>query len=185
MQDQEILELYETRNENAIRETQRKYGSIFMRIAMHVLGIKEDAEECVSESMFKLWNAIPPAKPAIFEAFAVTVVRRTALTEFQRQRRAMRGGGEMTVAADELSEVLRAPDDVEAQADAGVVQEAIRTFLDGLKPEQRRIFMQRYWYFLSVAEIAEEMGISESKVKVTLMRTRNKLKDYLEQEDLL
>ena len=185
MQDQAIIELYEARNENAIRETQRKYGSIFMRIAMHVLGIREDAEECVNESMFKLWNAIPPAKPAIFEAFAVTVVRRTALTAFQRQHRAIRGGGEIALAAEELSDTLRAPDDVEQHADAVLMQDAIRGFLDSLKPEPRRIFMQRYWYFLSVAEIAEEMNISESKVKVSLMRTRKKLKEYLEQEDLL
>ncbi len=184
MNDAQITALFEARDEQAVSETMKKYGAMCLRVAAAMLPA-EDAEECVNDAMMKLWNAIPPAKPEIFEAFVVTLVRRTALNRFEMLRTEKRGGGQISEALDEIKDTLKAPDDTESQTDAKLLTEHINAFLRTLKTKARRVFLQRYWYMMSVAEIAHEQHMSESAVKISLMRTRNKLHDFLEKEGLL
>ena len=184
MDDAQITALFEARDESAIRETLNQYGGMCLRIAGAMLP-PEDAEECVNDAMMKLWNAIPPAKPEIFEAFVYTLVRRTALNRFEMLRAQRRGGGQITEALDELHEALVSPEDTEQTADARILAEHISHFLKNLREKPRRVFLQRYWYLLSVKEIAAEQHMTQNAVKVMLMRTRNQLREFLEKEGLL
>ena len=184
MNDQEIIDLYWARCENAIQETDQKYGKLCYRIAWNILGNVQDSEECVSDTYMKAWNAIPPSRPGKLSAFLGKITRNLALNRYKRNSAARRGGGEVPVALDELSECIPDPHTVEAMMDEKALTQQLNTFLGGLSREARSIFLRRYWELASVREIAESYGISESKVKVSLFRTRGKLKAFLDKEGI-
>ncbi|HBI85496.1 MAG TPA: RNA polymerase subunit sigma-70 [Ruminococcus sp.] len=184
-EDQEIIAMFFARNELAVAETAQKYGALCMRTAMNILGSREDAEECVNDAYLRLWHAIPPAEPSHFQAFVLTLTRRAALDRADQRSRKKRFGDRCSAALEELAAILPAPDDVQQQVEDSAVSEAVRRFLDALPEEHRTMLLRRYWYLQSSREIAREMGITESRVRVTLMRLRQKLRAYLEKEDLL
>ena len=163
MDDSRIIELYFERSEEAVAESEKKYGRYCGTIAMNVLGNREDAEECVSDTWLRAWNAIPPAKPRFLKAFLVKITRNLALNVLEKNRAGKRGGGEGTAVLDVLTETLR-------------------RFLRELPEEKRIIFVRRYWYMDPVKDIADDLNIGESKVKMTLMRTRKALAEVLEKE---
>ena len=185
MEDTGIIQLFEMRNEQAIYETQSKYQSLCSSIASRILGNPQDAEECVSDVMMQTWNAIPPAKPNNFPAFLSTVTRNAALTRYRHEHRTNRGGGEIAAVLDELADVIPDSEDVESAVDGTLLRESLSRFLDGLSEDARTIFVRRFISMQPVKEIAESYGISESKVKITLMRTRKKLRSYLKEEGFL
>lgn len=184
MDDKQIVELYWARSERAIAETDSKYGKLCHRIAFHILADSQDSEECVNDTYLKVWSVIPPQRPVKFPAFLGKITRNLALNRYERNTAGKRGGGEMTIALDELSECIPAQTSVERQVDNRILAEKINVFLAGLTPETRKIFMRRYWEVCSVREIAQIYGITESKVKVLLFRTRGKLRAFLEQEGI-
>ncbi len=184
MEDHEIIELYFARDERAVSETSGKYGKLCAGLAQRILGNREDAEECCNDVMFKVWNAIPPERPQHFAAYLVRLTRNTALDLYDRQHAAKRGGTQTAVALDELEQVLPAPDDVEAAQEGAETGELLNRFLASLPDETRNIFVLRYVYLLPVKEIAERTGCSVSKVKTSLHRTRNSLKEYLGGDNL-
>ena len=177
--DEQIIALFFARDEQAIKETGGKYGTLCHRIAVRILGNEQDAEECCNDALFKAWNAIPPARPVHLSAFLVRLVRNTALDRFEKLHAAKRGGTQVSVALDELAECLPAPDDVEESISAAETGEILNRFLRTLPDETRNILVLRYVYMMPVKEIAERLGIGLSKVKVTLHRTRGALKEYL------
>ena len=179
MEDSEIIALYFARNERAIAETGKKYGRLCSGLARRILGSPEDAEECCNDVMLKVWNAIPPERPQHFAAYLLRLVRNTALDLYEKLHAAKRGGSQTAVALDELEQVLPAPDDVEAAQSSAETGELLNRFLASLPDETRNIFVLRYVYLLPVKEIAARTGSSVSKVKTSLHRTRNALKDYL------
>ena len=185
MEDAEILALYFARDEQALRETEAAYGALCKRIAQHITGSREDAEECLSDGLLRLWNAIPPAMPESLGAYFVTVVRRIALNRREKAAADRRGGGQVTLAFEELSPYLASPDTPERAIDSIVLRDALRKFLAAQPAEARVFFMQRYWMCLPVSEIAKQTGCSAGKIKMSLMRTRKKLRAYLEEEGLL
>lgn len=185
MDDTGIIRLFESRSEQAISETQAKYSSFCSSIAQRILGSPQDAEECVSDVMLRAWETIPPEHPQNFPAYLSVLTRNTALTRYRARNRSKRGGGELPLLLDELADCVSAPDSVEEAADGRMLREALERFLDGLPAETRMIFVRRYISVYSVKEIAECFDISQSKVKITLMRTRKKLHDYLRKEGLL
>ena len=185
MEDTGIIRLYEERKEQAISETKSKYAALCSKVAQKILGDPLDAEECVSDVLMQAWNAIPPARPENFPAFLTVLTRNAALTRYRDDRREKRGGGQVPVLLDELSECVAGSDDVEDTVDGRLLRDALSRFLDGLSADARTVFVRRYISMLPVAGIAAEYGLSESKVKVSLMRTRKKLKDYLRKEGLL
>ena len=185
MEDSKIIELYFQRDEQAISETDRKYGALCHTIALHILSDEQDAQECVNDAYLRLWHAIPPAEPSHFQAFVLTLTRRAALDRADQRSRKKRFGDRCSAALEELAAILPAPDDVQQQVEDSAVSEAVRRFLDALPEEHRTMLLRRYWYLQSSREIAREMGITESRVRVTLMRLRQKLRAYLEKEDLL
>ena len=186
MEDKQIVELYWKRLENAIKETSLKYGRYCHYIANNILRNKEDAEECVNESYWRLWNTIPPHRPQNLKAYLGKITRNLSLHMWEKQRSKKRGGDSMELVLEELKDCI--PDgnaSVEQLTEQIVIELAFDTFLKELEVEQRRIFLARYWYFASIQEIASQYNMSESKVKMTLLRLRQKLKVVLEKEGIV
>ncbi len=181
--DKELLKLFSDRSERAIAETEKKYGRACHRLAERILSSSEDAEECVNDTWLSAWNAIPPETPNNLQAYLIALTRNHALNRLKANNRLMRGGGEATVVLDELSECLPASDSVEAELDRRSFLAMLERFLDTLSHDARVIFVRRYWYMNSCREIADAYQMSESKVRVSLTRTRRKLKSFLEKED--
>jgi RNA polymerase sigma-70 factor (ECF subfamily) len=184
MEDSRIIELYEKRSEVAIRETDSTYGRYCRTIARSILGNDADTEECVNDTYLKVWNAIPPERPMRLDHYLGRIVRNLALDRRKSQQRAKRGGGQYPLVLEELSETLAGGESAEERYEAGRLTEALNRFLEQLPKEKRILFLARYWYFKSIEEIARQFGLSQSKVKMTLLRTRNELKEYLQKEDI-
>ena len=180
MDDPEIIELYFDRNEQAIAETDRKYGKLCRGISYNILHNREDSEECVNDTYAGVWNAIPPIRPNHFAAFVCKIARNLSLKRLEFLRREKRSA-EVILSLDELAAVL--PDDRYAP---GVRDEEvgrlIGKFLSDQEKPVRDVFIRKYFYFDSVKEIARRCSFTESKVKNVLFRTRSKLKDYLIKE---
>ena len=180
MDDRGILQLFFLRNENAIKESKTKYGRLCRSLALHILGSREDAEETENDTYLRAWNTIPPTEPDSLGAYLAAVCRRLSIDRLRSRYRQKRGGGVYTESLDELEHTVSAFD--ADPADLTALKDALEHFLDSLPPEQRRIFLQRYWWARSIREIARDCGKSESAVKMTLARTREKLRDYLKGE---
>ena len=185
MEDAEIIRLYTQRDERAITETTAQYGALCMTVAYNMLGSREDAEECFNDALLNLWQAIPPAAPDSLGAYLVAAVRNAARNRLAYQKAQRRGGGQLTVAIDELSECIPAAERPDQIIDSIALRDAFRRFLPALKPAARVIFLQRYWLCLSPKEVAEKTGHSVGYVNMSLLRTRKKLKAFLEKEELL
>lgn len=182
MEDQKIIELFWQRSELAVEQTAEKYGNYCHQIAWRVLYSQEDSEECVNDTWLRAWDAIPPQKPGKLSAFLGRITRNLALNRRERMQTEKRGGGQVHLALQELGECLldRSGD----PCDRILLTQLLNRFLSGLKPRSRNIFLRRYWFFCSVKEIAEFYSVSESRVKMTLLRTREQLKALLQKEDI-
>ena len=179
MTDTEIIELYWERSERAISETERKYGSYCMTIARNILNNREDSEECVNDTFLSAWNAIPPTRPNILSAFLAKITRNHALNRLKLQKRQKRGEGEAALLLSELGECISSPDSAEELTDEKILGEAIGEFLKTLPEVTSAVFVQRYFYCRSIAEIAKLSGFSKSKITTLLFRTREKLRQTL------
>ena len=185
MEDADILRLFDMRSERAIAAAERKYGRQCRALAVRILGSEQDAEECVNDALLHAWNAIPPQQPDSLSAFLYALTRNLALNRLKQNNRLRRGGGQTPAALEELAECIPAPESVEAAYDRITFRETLERFLDTLSADARTVFVQRYWYLHSCCEIAENCRMSEVKVRVTLSRTRKKLKQFLEKEEFL
>ncbi len=181
MTDNEMIELYFARSESAIEETDRKYGSFVRSLTYGILGSAEDSEECVNDTYVRLWELIPPERPERFRAFIARIARNLALNMLERMS-AKKRGGRYAACYDELSETIPSPDTVEKAVEDKELSGLLDRFVRSLAREKQLIFLKRYWYMRAVSEIADEMNISESKVKMSLHRTREKLREFLEKE---
>ncbi len=176
MDDNRIIELFFSRSEQALSETQVKYGRLCSNIAYGILSNNEDAEECVSSSYMKLWNAIPPKRPESLCGYLCMIVRNTALTAFDRIKR--RSYEEQY---DELAEIIPDSSTVESRFDSIQLGAWINEFLATESKKSREVFVSRYYFNMSVSETAKGLGMSESAVKTRLSRTRAALKDFLKE----
>ena len=179
--DEEIVNLYFDRSEEAIAACQVKYGKSCHTVAYNILRSDEDAEECVNDTWLRAWNSIPPERPTRLGAWLSTVTRRLALTRYEKKTAARRNGG-MEASLEELSECVTAGS--LTIADEVALSEAINGFLASLPTRTRMIFMRKYWYMDSIADIAKALGMGESAVKVTLHRTREKFRKHLAKEGI-
>ena len=185
MDDRQIIALYNERSEAALSETAKKYGRYCRTVAYNILLNGEDSEECVNETWLRAWEAIPPQCPERLSAFLGKITRNLALNRYKHNNREKRGGGQIVLVLEELTECIPGTDRTEEAVDETLLTEVLNGFLRELSVEKRKIFMRRYWYLSTVKEIAEEYGLSESKVKMTLLRLRSKLKTVLEKEGIL
>lgn len=185
MEDNAIIELFFARDPMALLETQEKYGSYCKSISMGILQSDEDARECVNDTLLRTWDSIPPTRPKVFRAFLGRITRNLSLQKWRSLHAQKRGGGEVSIALEELGECVSGGSDPAKSVEKQALREAIGQFLGTLKQTDREIFLARYWYFTPVREIAQKFGFSESKVKTSLHRTRKKLRAFLEQEDFI
>ncbi len=182
MDDNSIVELFFERNEMAIRETDEKYGKLCRSISYNILKSREDSEECVNDTYVGLWNSIPPARPNSFAAFVCKITRNLSLKRLVFIKREKRSP-QVLLSLDELSQVL--PDERYApEVTDEEVGRLISQFLRTQKEDARNVFIRKYFFFDSVAQIADRYSFTESKVKNMLFYTRNKLKDYLIKEGI-
>ncbi len=179
MDDKKIIALLWQRAESALDALAEKFGRGLLALARNILPDRRDAEEAVSDTYLALWHAIPPAKPDPLPPYVYRVGRNTALNRLRRDTAQKRSAWEVSL--DELSNSLSGPS-LEAQVEARVLGRAINAFLDTQSQSTRIIFLRRYWFGDSVKDIAKLLGMNESAVSVRLLRTREKLKDYLTEE---
>ena len=182
MEDAKIIDLYFARNEDAICQTDAAYGKKLFRLADRILQNAQDSEESVSDTYIKVWETIPPTRPTYFYAYLAKICRHFALGKLDWKAAAKRKA-EIISLTDEMA--LCIPDrQKEAELSAKEIGRALNGFLEELSQESRVIFLRRYWFCDSIAQIAERYGISESKVKMRLHRTRMQLADYLDKEGI-
>ena len=183
MNDKEIVELYTTRNESAIKETAAGYGGYIHRIVGGILRDPSDSQECENDVYNILWNSIPPEKPMSFKAFLGKVARNTALDRYWYNN-AEKRGGRMDIVLSELVDCVPSSESVERTAELKELAGYINEYLRGLDKRKRQVFVRRYWYCDGIKVIAERFGYSESKVKSMLMRMRAGLRKYLERQGI-
>ena len=182
MEDLQIVELYWKRSEQAIFETEQKYGNYFRSISYRILKNREDANECVNDTWLCAWEHMPPQRPALFSAFLAKITRNLSLKRYEKESAVKRGGGQVAVVLDELEECVPAYGGVEQSVDLKQLTTLLNQFLGGLSEENRRLFMLRYWYLCPVRELAARSKMGQSKVKMRLMRMREALRDLLLKE---
>jgi len=183
MEDRQIIELYWERAEEAIRETDVKYGRLCRYIAQNILASPEDSEECVNDTWLGLWNAIPPRRPSRLAAYVGRVARNLALKRYDYVT-AQRRSPEAVRSLEELEGCVSGRESVETELENRRIEQVIEDFLWRQEEEKRTVFLLRYWYFMSIENICRRTGFGESKVKSMLSRTRQKLRQHLEQEGI-
>ena len=183
MQDNQITDLYWQRDESAIQETDRKYGRYLYSIACNILLSREDSEESVNDTYLKAWNTIPPAKPERLSVFLSRITRRLSIDRYRAAHRQKRQASSYALSLSELEECIPEGDTTREGVDLRLLAGAISRYLRTIPAPARRVFIGRYYYMDSIREIAGWAGMSESKVKSMLYRTRNGLKSYLEKEE--
>ena len=182
MDDTSIIDLFWARNEEAIRETDRVYGRKLHVLSDRILNSREDARECVNDTYFKTWKIIPPQRPNHFYAFLASICRHLSFHRLD-WRMAAKRNAEIVALTSEME--LCIPDTAQARELEGKeIGRIMNEFLEALPKETRLIFLRRYWHLDTIAEIAARYGLTESKVKMQLSRTRGKLRTHLEQEGI-
>ena len=185
MEDNQIINLYFDRSEQAIKETATKYGGYCYSIAYNILTNQEDAEESVSDTYLSAWNSMPPRRPPILAAFLGKITRNISIDRWRKYRAFKRGEGQIEVALEELRECVSGTESAEDAAIRKEVLASLNRFLETLKDTERSVFLCRYWYLDSTEEIAEKSGFSVSKVKSMLFRIRKRLHTQLVKEGLV
>ena len=183
MNDQKIIELFFERSEQAIGELDKKYGRICHKVSYNILNNQQDAEECVNDAYLGAWNAIPPAKPDPLLAFVCKIVRNVSLKR-REQNTAAKRNSRYDVAMEELENCL-ASAGVEEEIAERELTEIIESFLDSLSKENRVIFLRRYWFSDTYADISRRVGLTEKNISVRLTRIRKDLRKYLTERGVL
>ena len=183
MKDSEIVDLYWQRDQNAITESDVKYGRILRSVSKNLVPTKEDAEECVNDTYFKAWNRMPEDRPEHLGAYLTKIVRAVSVDRFRAETADRRGGPE--AASSELSELIPSDFSMDDHIDSLVLKDAVNGFLSGLPQLNRVIFVKRYFFCESIEEICEETDTGASQVKTALFRMRGQLYEILHGEGLL
>lgn len=178
MNDNMIIKLYLDRNEAAISETAKEYGTFLSALSMNILGDRQDAEECVNDTYLKTWNVIPPQIPVYLKAFLGKIAKNISLDLYRKKHASKRYNG-MDVLLSELEECIPASSTVEDVVEEKLLTEQINVWLKGLKKEERIMFVRRYWYAVPAKELAKEFSISENSLNVKLHRLRKSLGESL------
>lgn len=184
MEDDQIIDLFWKRSEQAINEVTAKYGQYCRSIAIHILNNREDAKECENDTYVAAWNTIPPARPNNLKIFLGRITRNIASDKYDYNT-AKKRNHEFDLILSELEECLPSSANVESQYEKRELSDALNSFLRSIDQDSRMVFVRRYWYSDSVRTISTRFSMSESKVKSMLFRTRNKLKKHLEEEGFL
>jgi RNA polymerase sigma-70 factor (ECF subfamily) len=181
MEDSQILELYFARSEDAIAETDKKYGRYCTYIADRILENEQDSLEVKNDTYLQAWNTIPPKRPEPLKFYLGALCRNIAINRRKAQKRQKRDGN-VDMILDELSECILDPSEKDGFVDGVILRDALNRFVLSLPERTQKAFLLRYWYACTIAEVASELSIKESHAAVLLLRTREKLKEFLEKE---
>ena len=181
MEDAQIIDLYWRRDEAAISETARKYGTLCRTVAKNILTVREDAEECVNDAWHRAWNAIPPQRPERLGAWLGRVVRNLALSRWEHDRAQKRYSG-MTAMLSELEDCVPAPKTAESELEDKELSRLLSDWLRTLEREDRILFVRRYWYGTALQELAAERGMAPGRLAQKMFRLRRSLRNALEKE---
>ena len=181
MEDVRIIDLYWQRDESAISETDSKYGRFCQKLAMNILHSFQDSEECVSDTYGKCWDTMPPQRPGSLRAYLGTIIRNLSISRYRAAHAQKRFSG-AEVLLSELGDCVPAPESVQRTVEAGELSELISRWLTGLNPEDRALFLRRYWSGEAVKELAGELGVRPNALTKRLLRLREDLRRSLEEE---
>lgn len=182
MEDSMIVDLYWARSEQAIAESDRKYGRYCLSIARSIVELEEDAEECVNDTWLRSWNAMPPQRPGVLSAFFGKITRNLSLDRWRKNRAAKRGGSQVELALLELEDCLPDRNTPERHLEAAETARVISDFLKSQPELDRILFVRRYFHLEPLAGLEARFGLTESQVKSRLHRTRKRLRKILERE---
>lgn len=184
MDDEMIIHLFVERSESAIFELSEKYGKLCKMLANNILKNEQDVEECINDVYLAIWNRIPPERPNPLSAYLCRITRNISLKRYHANT-AQKRNSFYDVILEEVEECLESKGGVEDQILEQELTSQVNEFLGTLKTQDRKIFIQRYWFCKPIPEIAMGYGVSDNYIRVHLHRTRRKLKKYLEMEGLL
>ena len=182
MSDEALIELYFARDERAIKETDIKYRNYLLSIAYNIVHDTDDSEECLNDTYIGAWNAIPPARPAVFGAFLATIMRRTAIDLYKSRKRQKRVASELSVSLSEIGDFIADGDDVCSETDAHEIGRIIIDFVRSLSDRRMYVFMSRYYFARPIKEISKLLRCSESTVNKEISALKRDLKEKLEKE---
>lgn len=182
MKDQQIVDLYWERKEDAIRQTEQKYGAYLSKVAYNILADFEDSQECVNDTYYAAWNSIPPNRPSVLLTYLCKITRQVSIDVFRKKNSAKRYASEYALSLEELGDSFSDGNTPELEFDAKLLDDAINAFVRALPKDVRNAFIGRYYFFDSLKDVAAYCGMSEAKAKSLLYRTRQKLKDHLVKE---
>lgn len=184
MEDQGIVALFFDRSEQAIVETDKKYGGYCYSIAYNILDNREDSEESVSDTYMAAWNMIPPRRPSLLNAFLAKITRHISIDRWRKRSAKKRGGAEIILALEELGDCV-GESNVESEIGRKELVRLLNRFLSTLSETERNVFLSRYWYLDSIQAISEASGFTQSKVTSMLHRLRGRLRKMLSEEGYL
>lgn len=182
VEDEEIIRLYWNRSEDAVTATSEKYGAYCTAIALRIVGLLQDAEECVSDTWMRAWNAIPPERPSRLRLWLGRITRNLSVDRLKGLRAQKRGGGQGELLLSELEQCIPAASHVESEADDAELARLLNDFLRAQRPEHRAAFILRYYYAEPVADVAKKLSMNENTAATVLFRMRKALRSYLERE---
>lgn len=185
MEDKDIVDLYWERNEQAIARTDEKYGSYLFKIAYNILADQEDSRESVNDTYFRAWNSMPPSRPNVLSTYLGKITRNLSIDLYRGKHRKKRVNSEYMLSLTELQECISSGNTTEEMAEIHLLAESLNRYIRTLSPEVRDVFVGRYYFMDSMKDIASYHGMSISKVKSILHRTRLELKQYLRQEGFI
>jgi RNA polymerase sigma-70 factor (ECF subfamily) len=181
MDDKQIIDLYMERSESAISETEKKYGRYCRYISHKILNNESDAEEIVNDTYYKVWDTIPPNHPDSLKSYLGMIARQLSLNRYD-QSHAKKRLSQTAMVIEELYECVPDEENAGTITEKIILKDVLNNFIGSLPELTQRVFVRRYWYAASIAEIAEEYSMKESSVTVLLLRTRKKLKKHLFKE---
>ena len=184
MTDKEIIALYFKRSENAIEQTDEKYGRLCHSISINILNDTRDSEECVNDTYLTLWNKIPPKEPNPFKAYICRIIKNLSLKKYEFNHAKKRTSAYET-SLDELAECVSDGTEASDKVEFEELRTEINTFLSELPEKKRILFLRRYWFLQPVKEIAKDYGITEKTASMRLARLREKLQQYLQKKELI
>ena len=184
MDDDKIIDLYWERDEDALVESERRYGRYCSSIALRILNNMESSEECVNDTWLHAWNAMPPQKPDVLRIFLGSITRNLSLNRVRDLSREKRGGGQAVLALDELADCVSDTETPDRVLEDQEITKIINKWLSSLKKEERVAFIRRYWFCDSLSEVSTLMGWSESKTNSLLRRLRIRLKNHMIMEEI-
>ncbi len=183
MDDKKIIELFWARDEEALKETEKKYGDLCYYVASNILTMKEDREECLNDVLLALWNSIPPERPENLRAYIGSTTRNNALNH-SREINAWKRGGNVLTVGEEFLETIDDGTDLSELYEAKRTGDVINRFLGTIRKDDRQIFVLRYYLSLDYGEISKQTGFGISKIKMSVSRTRKKLALELKKEGI-